>query len=178
MTVYKLPPVVCRFRSPLYLESFTSLDRSALELCFTKCDQRFTGCNTGCLHVKQGGEEQGRHCAGLAKRRCTITRRDLNTGRKHKVEKMRGNRRLTGVTLVTLHESPDGHQFKQVHLGVEGESVTQPAEHQYQTVNHRARLSIFKHTGRVDAMPCLPFVLVRGQEMPITPKAINSIYLG
>ncbi|MCD7447418.1 hypothetical protein HAX54_029092 [Datura stramonium] len=40
----------------------------------------------------------------------------------------------------------------------------------------RARQSIFKHKGRVDAMSCLPFVLVWDQEVPITPESINSIY--
>ncbi|MCE3215404.1 hypothetical protein HAX54_002272 [Datura stramonium] len=42
--------------------------------------------------------------------------------------------------------------------------------------SYRVRKSTFKHRGRVDTMPCLPFVLVRGQEVPIIPEAINSIY--
>ncbi|MCD9559482.1 hypothetical protein HAX54_017441 [Datura stramonium] len=39
-----------------------------------------------------------------------------------------------------------------------------------------ARQSIFEHRDRVDAMSCLPFVLLWGQEVSITVEAINSIY--
>ncbi|MCE3051363.1 hypothetical protein HAX54_049603 [Datura stramonium] len=42
--------------------------------------------------------------------------------------------------------------------------------------SYRARKNIFKHRGQVDAMPYLPSMLVWGQEVTITPEAINSIY--
>ncbi|MCD7469761.1 hypothetical protein HAX54_009004 [Datura stramonium] len=41
--------------------------------------------------------------------------------------------------------------------------------------SYRARKSILKHKGRVDAMPFLPSVLVQGQEVNITLEATNSI---
>ncbi|MCD7467731.1 hypothetical protein HAX54_005343 [Datura stramonium] len=42
--------------------------------------------------------------------------------------------------------------------------------------SYRARLSILRHKGRVDTMPYLPSMLVHGQEVDITPEAINSLY--
>ncbi|MCD9641280.1 hypothetical protein HAX54_027372 [Datura stramonium] len=42
--------------------------------------------------------------------------------------------------------------------------------------SYRTRKNILKHKSRVNTMSCLPSVLVRGQKVNITPKAINSIY--
>ncbi|MCE3052263.1 hypothetical protein HAX54_052021 [Datura stramonium] len=41
---------------------------------------------------------------------------------------------------------------------------------------YNAQQIILKHKGRVDTIPCLPSVLVQGQEGNITLKEINSIY--
>ncbi|MCE0481204.1 hypothetical protein HAX54_038762 [Datura stramonium] len=42
--------------------------------------------------------------------------------------------------------------------------------------SYRAQQDILKHKGRVDKMSCLSSVLIRGQEVPITPEEIKSIY--
>ncbi|MCD9561367.1 hypothetical protein HAX54_020428, partial [Datura stramonium] len=38
------------------------------------------------------------------------------------------------------------------------------------------RQDSMKHLGRVDEFPSLPYFMVRGREIDITPNAINSIY--
>ncbi|MCD9639702.1 hypothetical protein HAX54_024408, partial [Datura stramonium] len=35
---------------------------------------------------------------------------------------------------------------------------------------------ILKNKGRTETLPCLPSVWVHGQEVPITPEAINLLY--
>ncbi|MCE0480864.1 hypothetical protein HAX54_038055 [Datura stramonium] len=42
--------------------------------------------------------------------------------------------------------------------------------------SYRTRQRLLKHKDRIETLPCLPLVWVCGQEVPITPKAINSLY--
>ncbi|MCD7452515.1 hypothetical protein HAX54_017202 [Datura stramonium] len=86
------------------------------------------------LDVKQGGKNRvgtalDRRNTGAQARGTT-----LSPVESRKLDKMRGNRRLIGVTPVTLRELPDRHWFKPVHLGVRVESVTQPAKCRCQTL--------------------------------------------
>ncbi|MCE0481319.1 hypothetical protein HAX54_038997 [Datura stramonium] len=42
--------------------------------------------------------------------------------------------------------------------------------------SYKVRQRLQEHKGRTDTLPCLPSVWVRGQEVPITLEAINSLY--
>ncbi|MCD7452453.1 hypothetical protein HAX54_016627 [Datura stramonium] len=42
--------------------------------------------------------------------------------------------------------------------------------------SYKARKQLLKHKGRIDTLPCLPSIWVRGIEVPITPEKINSLY--
>ncbi|MCD9637664.1 hypothetical protein HAX54_021071, partial [Datura stramonium] len=61
----------------------------------------------------------------------------------------------------------------------ENRSIT--AEDRFEPVrefyaSYRARQDMLKNKGGVDKMTCLASVLIRGQEVPITPEEINSVY--